>query len=178
MTTPFKLALKSLNWPRLYIESGHYCKIDFYFPISAVIIQERLIEKVRLIVVWVRYICMSNFFLLQASNLVHFVRFLKTYLTTQKLNIIHGCPLFSNCGLTFELLMTRKMPALWNEQILIGHTAGWGRNHPKTNTEKIIPTTFAAILTSLGSNEFRRSQKSWCYGSYLGVRGQRLQGSK
>ena len=33
-----------------------YCKIDFYFPISAVIIQERLIEKVRLILARVRYI--------------------------------------------------------------------------------------------------------------------------
>ena len=49
------LALKTLNWPRLYIESSHYCKIDFYFLIFAIIIQEWLIEKVRLILARVRY---------------------------------------------------------------------------------------------------------------------------
>ena len=37
------------------------------------------------------------------------------------------------------------------------NTAGWDRNHPQTNTEKNIPTTFRADINVLGSYEFRKS---------------------
>ena len=59
----------------------------------------------------------------------------------------------------------------------VSYTAGWDRNHPQTNTEKNIPTTFRADINVLGSYEFRKSV-SVCYRSYLGTGGQILQGSR
>ena len=58
------------------------------------------------------------------------------------------------------------------------YTAGWDRNHPRTNTENVIPTTFVAVSNAYVSGEFGGSNKSWCFPSYLDARGQKPQGSK